>query len=312
MLNFFAASFFLAQLTVTVSASTRGKVVNPHNFKYIINNPKLCTKGGDIGLFVWVHSGPDNFRRRIALRETWANQKNFPASIGRIQVVFFLGAIDKPTTQQRLKYENEVYGDLVQESYMDGYRNLTYKAMSGLKWITKHCVARRMKLILKTDDDMMINTQQLFKHMNHIAGYPSKKISNTIACDVWVNRNVERTAGMKWSVSRREYARSHYPTYCPGLALMMSPDLVSKLWGEALHTQFFWVDDVFFTGLLVENLNVTWMQMGSLFHFGGQTLPQKYLEANSDFTFAHVFKYRTDLFYYLWQSMNHPLSLFSH
>lgn len=294
-----ALSFFVVNFALLNAKSLID--INPHNFKYLINNPKLCDHTEDVGLFVWVHSGPANLRRRIALRETWANQKNIPASVGKVQMVFFLGAIPNDTLQNKLYYENDIYGDLVQESYSDGYRNLTYKAMSGLKWITKYC--HNIKLILKTDDDMVIDTRSLFVHLNHIAGYPEKPVKNTILCDVWMNRQVERDAGMKWSVSRNEYARNNYPTYCPGLALLMSADLVTKLWENSLRTKYFWVDDVFFTGLLVEELNVTWIQLGSLFHFGGKTLPSNFLEQPSDYIFGHVFKYKNDLFYFLWKNM---------
>ena len=290
---------FLAKLYF-LSANTSIDV-NPHNFSYLINNPDLCDSSEDIGLFVWVHSGPANLRRRIALRETWANQKNVPHAVGKVQMVFFLGAIHNITLQNRLVYENELYGDLVQEDYADGYRNLTYKAMSGLKWITRYC--HNIKLILKTDDDMVIDTKSLFIHLNHVARYPEKPIVNTILCDVWMNRAVERNKGMKWSVSKNEYRRERYPTYCPGLALLMSPDLVTKLWENSQKVKFFWVDDVFFTGLLVEQLNVTWIQLGSLFHFGGNTLYTNFLELPNNYIFAHVFKYRNDLFYYLWKNM---------
>lgn len=278
---------------------------NPHNFNYILNNPDICRE--EIDFLIWVHSGPANYRRRIALRETWANPKNmpnFPTGLATAKVVFFLGAIRNDTIQRRIVFESEVYQDIVQEDYIDNYRNLTYKAMSGLKWIDKHCKSNQIKIILKTDDDMMIFTDRLQRHLQSMTGFPTRPVTNTIICDVWVNRKVERTAGMKWSVSKDEFSRDRYPTYCPGLALLMTPDLVHKLWIKALETQYFWVDDVFFTGLLVENLNVTWVQMGSLFHFGGALLPKTFVKDPSNFIFGHVFSYRTDLFYYLWRRVN--------
>lgn len=273
-------------------------LTNPFTFKYVINNQDLCSSGLPLDLLIWVHSGPANLRRRVALRETWANPHNMPASL-KTKMVFFLGVTKDEKLQKKLEYESELYRDLVQESYVDSYRNLTYKAMSGLKWIDKYCM--NISLVLKSDDDMLVYTEKLMSHIQSLTEYP-KPIRNTIICDVWVNRKVERGKGMKWSES--EFTRDHYPTYCPGLALILSADLIAKLWHQALETKYFWVDDVFFTGLLVEKFNVTWVQMGSTFHFGGKILSTNFIRHPREFIFGHVLNYRTDLFYYLWQSMS--------
>lgn len=296
--------FIVTSLLYYISGSAI-RPVNPHDFKYIINNPSLCS--GTLDLLIWVHSGPANFRRRIALRETWANAKHIPPiskdSTSSTTVIFFLGATTNQTLQSLIRYEAELYKDIIQEDYIDSYRNLTYKAMSGLKWIKRHC-NNNIKMILKSDDDMMIYTSRMLDHLSLMTGYPHKPVTSTIICDVWMNRKVERGVGMKWSVSKEEFSRDRYPTYCPGLALLMTPDLVEKLWENALNTQYFWVDDVFFTGLLVEQLNITWVQMGSLFHFGGTLLPRTFISNPTDFIFGHVFSYKNDLFYYLWKRVS--------
>ena len=284
---------------LSISASMPEAVINPHDFNYIIKNKDYCGKE-PIDIFIWVHSGPANVRRRIALRETWANPAMMPPGV-KSKMIFFLGAINNSSTQSLVEFEHQHYGDIVQEDYLDSYRNLTYKAMSGLKWLNRYC--KNVKLILKCDDDMVILMDKLFNHLKSVTGFPLKPVVNTIICDVWSNRPVERAGGMKWTVSKEEYSADKYPTYCPGLALLMSPDLVKVLWEKSLNTKYFWVDDVFFTGLLVERLNVTWVQTGSLFHFGGETLSKTFSKAPGDFIFAHVFSYRTDLFYYLWRTV---------
>jgi len=54
----------------------------------------------------------------------------------------------------------------------------------------------------------------------------------------------------KWAVSRADYAPDVYPAYCSGIALLLSLDVVLALARIASRVPFFWVDDVFLTGIL--------------------------------------------------------------
>ena len=54
----------------------------------------------------------------------------------------------------------------------------------------------------------------------------------------------------KWAVSRSEYGRARYPTFCAGLAYLMRPSLARKLLQAAPSVPFFWIDDVYITGLV--------------------------------------------------------------
>lgn len=68
---------------------------------------------------------------------------------------------------------------------------------------------------------------------------------------------VKRTYRSKWRVSSKEYPYRHYPTYCPGWAIIYSPDVAFKLYDEAQRSEFFWIDDVHITGTLAKRLNIT-------------------------------------------------------
>ena len=56
----------------------------------------------------------------------------------------------------------------------------------------------------------------------------------------------------KWAVSWGDYwgRMSHYPSYCAGLAYVMRPALGAKLLAAAQLLPFFWIDDVYVTGIL--------------------------------------------------------------
>lgn len=117
---------------------------------------------------------------------------------------------------------------------------------------------------------MIVDIYLLFRHLDGMRA-KGKVISNTIFCDVWYRRAPERKSG-KWKVSREEYADDYYPPYCPGLALLMTGDIVAQLYNQSLYEPYFWVDDVYFTGLLAKTLNVTFEQLASTVHFGSSQL----------------------------------------
>jgi hypothetical protein len=83
------------------------EIVNRHDFKYILNpEHQICVKNESIFLLIYVtknkiipifdlnlkanfkvHSAPSNFKRRQALRETWAKR----SMIHDLRIVFMMG-----------------------------------------------------------------------------------------------------------------------------------------------------------------------------------------------------------------------------
>ena len=290
--------------TYTTTTLTPSKdVINPHNFSYLINNPKLCHQVNEsVGLLVWVHSTPEHTRIRTVVRETWA--KLLPTYIGKVKVVFFLGAVKNELLQSRLYYENELYRDIVQETYVDSYRNITYKGMSALKWITRFC--NNTQLVLKTDDDAMVDVRTLFTQLDGTLNYPKKPLGNGN-----VARNVPavRDGVYKWSVTEEEYSRDVYPPFCPGLAFLLSPDLIPAMWELSLRTKFFWVDDIFLTGLLIEQMqtDIRWVQLGYYYDYKNSNIfipgfLRRWFKSN--IIFAHISPYSYEMAYYLWENRN--------
>ena len=70
-----------------------------------------------------------------------------------------------------------------------------------------------------------------------------------VLCRIWYNMHVLRV-DPKWAVSKSEFSADVYPPYCSGIALVLSLDVVLALSRIASRVAFFWVDDVFLTGLL--------------------------------------------------------------
>lgn len=56
-----------------------------------------------------------------------------------IKVAFLVGQTLSNETQQRIVAESDIYGDVIQESFLDSYNNLTLKTIMMLKWVNGTC-----------------------------------------------------------------------------------------------------------------------------------------------------------------------------
>uniref|UniRef100_A0A914XNS5 Hexosyltransferase n=1 Tax=Plectus sambesii TaxID=2011161 RepID=A0A914XNS5_9BILA len=242
---------------------TNETAVNPHKFKWIIVEKNLCTSSRRPFILIIVHSAPKNLKQRMFIRETWG-----AAEISQrlnTLIVFALGAFQGPLAirqQKAVLRENSVYGDIIQEDFVDNYRNLTYKTVMWLRWVTYYC--SEAQYVLKLDDDIFTN---MFNLVRHVKNLHKRNIArhNTLACNVWNGVRVDRNTSSKWFVPKTEFAASVYPTYCSGSAYLMSADLAPKLYHASFEVPFFWVDDFWLTGQVAAHVNASWYQMRSMF-----------------------------------------------
>uniref|UniRef100_A0A0A9ZF59 Hexosyltransferase n=1 Tax=Lygus hesperus TaxID=30085 RepID=A0A0A9ZF59_LYGHE len=216
-------------------------LINLTEFSFL----SLPTPCNDTPLIVAaVHSAPLNFVNRQIIRSTWGTA---------IKVVFMLGESNSSKVASQLDLEMKEFGDVVQGSFLDTYRNLTYKHAMALKWTTYYCPGARY--MLKTDDDVFVNTAALQKLIRkELSPLGARRL---ILCDIVEHALAQRTFRSKWRVSPSEYPNRYYPPYCTGWAILYSPDVVFKLYSEAQQTPYFWIDDVHITGTLASMINIT-------------------------------------------------------
>lgn len=60
----------------------------------------------------------------------------------QIRTVFLLGQIEDNEIQDQIVAENRIHNDLIQESFLDTYNNLTLKTVMMLKWINNNCAGK--------------------------------------------------------------------------------------------------------------------------------------------------------------------------
>ena len=144
-----------------------GELIHPMQTTSILTPKNICSERHqyESSLLIVVCSSTHHAKQRQTIRDTWAKRiLPFP---GKVDIVFLLGELAKPTnaSQFALDEESARFGDILQESFLDSYANLTIKSLMMLKWFANHC-SKHYQYLMKTDDDMYINIPQLLNLVN--------------------------------------------------------------------------------------------------------------------------------------------------
>ena len=73
----------------------------------------------------------------------------------------------------------------------------------------------------------------------------------------------QRDSSSKWFVTYEELPKepSYYPTYCTGWIYITNPGTAAAMVEAATRLRFFWIDDVWVTGYIARDLNITHIDM---------------------------------------------------
>uniref|UniRef100_A0AAG5CYD7 Uncharacterized protein n=1 Tax=Anopheles atroparvus TaxID=41427 RepID=A0AAG5CYD7_ANOAO len=186
------------------------------------------------------------------------------------------GATTVDELQLRIVNESEVYGDIIQESFIDSYNNLTLKTIMMLKWVTNNCDGK-VKFLMKCDDDTFVNVPNLVQVL--LGGtVPLYKAaisfydSNTVLVKSTKNRLVEGKhlltgfmfceakpigdTSSKWYSPTYMYNKEVYPHYLSGTAYVMNFETAKVLYRTSLSTPIFHLEDVYLTGIVAERVKI--------------------------------------------------------
>ncbi|KAI8425091.1 hypothetical protein MSG28_006951 [Choristoneura fumiferana] len=171
--------------------------------------------------------------------------------------IFLLAKIpphEKYINQNAIEDESRAFGDILQGSFIEDYRNLTFKHLMGLQWASTNC--SEAFYILKVDDDTVFNLERTYKLLKSLRlkgdffmGY---MLNNTKPIRKHLN---------KWYVTWEEYPRNDYPPYLSGWYYITTPNAARRVTNEAIYHPYFWIDDLLITGLLTEALNIKLVQV---------------------------------------------------
>ena len=211
----------ISNVTIVIEPATKYPLTIEDNV-YVIQNKDVCPLNETVNFLLIVHSATGHSEQRQTIRRTWANRALLQAFNGRL--VFILGTPNTKAKHAQIKRESNKFGDIIQGNFIDTYRNLTNKAVLGIRWITENC--RQVRYVLKFDNDVFINSIRIFEYLSNTTDQPWA--SRAIICyRVRKDRALIQRSEGKWKVDENEFKnRTHWPvTFCRGFFVIMTGDL---------------------------------------------------------------------------------------
>lgn len=219
----------------------RRRLLDLRDFRYVIDGGggNACGPGTPI----LVHSHAAHFDRRQAIRLSYP--RTVLDRLG-FRHVFMIGLPDRADTQSRLLRESRRHGDLVQGSFREAYRNLTYKHVMGLTWFAERCGGSGA--VVKMDDDIAVNVFALSPVVRHVG----PRLAGCV-----IDAKPIRDEGSKWHVTRDEYAGDAYPPFLSGWLYAAGALAVRRLLRAVQPGEkYLWIDDLYVTGVLARRAGV--------------------------------------------------------
>uniref|UniRef100_A0A1B0GIK7 Hexosyltransferase n=1 Tax=Lutzomyia longipalpis TaxID=7200 RepID=A0A1B0GIK7_LUTLO len=217
-------------------------------------NAMLCPEMGTIlKALILITSAPNHGEKRQSIRRTWGEI----AQRSDVALAFVIGATYNGSLDYELEQESSIHGDLIRGNFIDSYRNLTLKTLAMLEWTLTYCPMT--PYLLKTDDDMFINTERL---LNFLEAHREdrRKIFGRIA----KNSQPHRNSDSKWYLPEESYRYLVYPDFAAGPIYLLTGDILVDLYQTALKTPFLWLEDVFLTGFVAEELKIPREDIGKV------------------------------------------------
>ncbi|KAF7234072.1 hypothetical protein EG68_12582 [Paragonimus skrjabini miyazakii] len=221
-------------------------------FNWTILNKETCSQQRQPLLLIIIRSSPDRWDRRKAIRATWGD----PCTYDRLRVryMFLIGTYagwNKMRVNQLLQLESNLYGDIAQYDYADGYARLPLKQIAAFTIATKYC--SNFPFVFMTDEDFFVHIPNLVSYIEQIN---TDEYATFIGGYVYNDSSPVRQRLNRYYVPAEVYPNGSYPWFTAGGATLLTTQLIGRLLEELpklpmrLH-----LEDVT-TGIVLEKLRV--------------------------------------------------------
>ncbi|KAM9312042.1 beta-1,3-galactosyltransferase 1-like [Gastrophryne carolinensis] len=221
----------------------------PYPYRFVINPPGKCQNRNPFLVLLVTVESHDLITRNI-IRETWGDEKNY----GKVDVmrIFLIGhSVLTGPVQRLLENESTIYGDIVQQDFLDTYSNLTLKILMGMEWVVKFCP--NANYVMKVDSDVFLNVDYLvFKLLR--PELPARQ--NFLTGLLWSSSRPRRDKSSKWYLPEELYPGNTFPRYPSGPGYVFSSDMARKIYEVAQEIVVLNIEDVFI-GLCLYKLNIS-------------------------------------------------------
>lgn len=241
-----------SQLTANTTQTEQEELMIDGPFAYIINEQDKCSESTPLPFLVLlIATEARQVEARNAIRQTWGNESVAP-TLGFIRL-FLLGKTEGElglVQQRMLESESRRYHDIIQQDFLDSYKNLTVKTLMGINWVATYCP--QAAYVMKTDSDMFVNTEYLIQKLlrpdlKHRQNYFTGNNMRGFA----PNRN----KNSKWYMPPESYPGNKYPTFCSGTGYVFSGDLARKIYRISLNIRYLHLEDVY-VGVCLAQLGI--------------------------------------------------------
>ncbi|KAF2368492.1 Glycosyl transferase family 31 [Trinorchestia longiramus] len=145
--------------------------------------------------------------------------------------------------------EQQIYGDVIVEDFIDSYQNLTLKSVFMLKFISSNCPSA--KFVVKADDDVFLHLPNIQRTLI------SKNVSERLilGCLFCFVRPVANPSS-KWFSPSYMFSGHFFPNYLSGTSYVLSGSVINPLLEAAMRIPLFHLEDVYITGILAQEIGV--------------------------------------------------------
>lgn len=224
--------------------------VNPIDHELVITGGQICDAASPY-LLIMVPSVPSHFAVRDVIRNTYGSFARNSGTVHiktnstlneTVKIMFLVGKDGNINTDNLLKNESRIHGDIVQADFRDSYFNLTRKMLVALKWAAMYC--NEIDFFLKADEDVFVNVPTLVSRLKR----DHHGIQGAIYGHINKRSSVKRTG--KWAVGWREFPLLFYPTYASGNSYVISGNIIPRMFMVSEYFPYMPIEDAFITGIL--------------------------------------------------------------
>ncbi|XP_020827386.1 beta-1,3-galactosyltransferase 1-like [Phascolarctos cinereus] len=242
------------RLQLTIPSHLKVNLTTPKNeempkdpvpYTFLIREEDKCKKTAPFLVFLICTKESEKLRRDN-IRKTWGNESVVP---GFSVVRLFLLGVQKQGSTEAIRKESMMYRDIIQQDFIDTYRNLTLKVLMGMKWVASYCP--NAHFVMKTDTDMFINTEYLIQKLLvtisasqlYFTGFTMRKY-----------RPIRNTRN-KWYMPFDMYPGKVYPDFCSGTGYVFSGSLATMIYQVSFSVKVLPLEDVY-VGLCLQKIGV--------------------------------------------------------
>ena len=157
------------------------------------------------------------------------------------QTVFVIGKSLNSTVNRLVQNEAREYGDVILGDFLDSYRNLSLKMLTGLQWANAFCPS---KYVLKTDDDCYVNTYSLIEWLREY--HTNQSWRDLYVGRVQVGMGVVRDKTKRHFVSKEDHRLPTFRPYVSGGGYVFTASLLPRLLEASRSMARISVDDALF------------------------------------------------------------------